>query len=650
MPGALISLRGARREFRSGEGSIAALCDIDLDIAGGEYVAIVGASGSGKSTLMNILGCLDQPTAGAYRFAGRATATLTPDEQAELRREHFGFIFQRYHLLAELNALGNVEIPAIYADVAPSRRRDLAERLLARLGMSDRAHHRPSQLSGGQQQRVSIARALINGGEVILADEPTGALDRHSGEEVLAILAELNAEGRTVILVTHDSAVAKRARRVVEMSDGRIVDDRVVDAGARAASASAAARAARESSWRAPIDRFAESFRMAVLALTAHRLRTFLTMLGIVIGIASVVAVVALGEGSRRKVLDNISDLGTNTLEIFPGKGFGDTRAAKIKTLTLADAQALARQEYAAGATPTVSTSSTLRYAAIEASAQVNGVGADYFAVKGVKLKAGRFFDASAERDLSQEVVIDENAQSTLFGDSGEDPIGKTILVGKVPCTVIGVTRKQQGFGSSGSLSAFLAFSSVQARFLGDTSLRSVVLRVAENVDNDLAEEAATQLLETRHGARDFFVFNTSDIRSAITSTTQTMTALIAAIAVISLVVGGIGVMNIMLVSVSERVKEIGVRMAVGARRSDIMQQFLTEAVLVCVVGGALGVLAALGAALVFRALGSTFSFVYSGSSIVAAFACSTLIGVVFGWLPARGAAQLDPVEALARE
>jgi macrolide transport system ATP-binding/permease protein len=237
-----------------------------------------------------------------------------------------------------------------------------------------------------------------------------------------------------------------------------------------------------------------------------------------------------------------------------------------------------------------------------------------------------------------------------MFGDSGEDPIGKTILVGKVPCTVIGVTRKQQGFGSSGSLSAFLAFSAVQARFLGDTSLRSIVLRVAENVDNDLAEQAATQLLETRHGARDFFVFNSSDIRSAITSTTQTMTALIAAIAVISLVVGGIGVMNIMLVSVSERVKEIGVRMAVGARRSDIMQQFLTEAVLVCVVGGALGVLAALGAALVFRALGSTFSFVYSGSSIVAAFACSTLIGVVFGWLPARGAAQLDPVEALARE
>ena len=649
MSDAFISLRGVRREFPSGESSIAALRDVDLDIARGEFVAIVGASGSGKSTLMNILGCLDQPTAGAYVFAGRAIATLTPDEQAELRREHFGFFFQRYHLLPELNALGNVEIPAIYASVAPPRRRDLAERLLARLGMADRAHHRPSQLSGGQQQRVSIARALINGGEVILADEPTGALDRHSGEEVLAILGELNAEGRTVILVTHDSAVAKRARRVVEMSDGRIVDDRVVASGAPAAATTLAARGGRESTWRAPIDRFTESFRMAVLALTAHRLRTFLTMLGIVIGIASVVAMVALGEGSRRKVLNNISDLGTNTLEIFPGSGFGDTKAAKIKTLVLADAEALARQDYVAGATPTVSTSSTLRYGAIEASALVNGVDADYFEVKGVKLKEGRFFDASAERELSQEIVIDENAQSTLFADR-EDPIGKTILVGNVPCTVIGVTRKQQGFGSSGNISTFLAYSSVQARFLGDASLRSILLRVADNVDDDLAEQAAMRLLEQRHGARDFFVFNSSDIRSAITATTQTMTALIAAIAVISLVVGGIGVMNIMLVSVSERVKEIGVRMAVGARRSDIMQQFLTEAVLVCVVGGALGVLAALGAALVFRAFGSTFSFVYSGASIVAAFACSTLIGVVFGWLPARGAAQLDPVDALARE
>ena len=390
MSDALISLRGVRREFRSGEGSIAALCDIDLDIARGEFVAIVGASGSGKSTLMNILGCLDQPTAGEYRFAGRSTATLTPDEQAELRREHFGFIFQRYHLLPELNALGNVEIPAIYASVAPTRRHDLAERLLARLGMADRAHHRPSQLSGGQQQRVSIARALINGGEVILADEPTGALDRHSGEEVLAILAELNAEGRTVILVTHDSAVAKRARRVVEMSDGRIVDDRLVASGAPARRE--VARRARRSRSRRGARRsigFAESFRMAVLALTAHRLRTLPDdarhrhrhRLGRRHGGARRGLAPQGAQQHLRSRHQHARDLSRQRFRRHEGGEDQDAGARRR--------EALARQEYAAGATPTVSTSSTLRYAAIEASAQVNGVGADVLRGEGRQAQGG---------------------------------------------------------------------------------------------------------------------------------------------------------------------------------------------------------------------------------------------------------------------
>jgi macrolide transport system ATP-binding/permease protein len=362
------------------------------------------------------------------------------------------------------------------------------------------------------------------------------------------------------------------------------------------------------------------------------------------------VAMVALGEGSRQKVLSNISSLGTNTLEIFPGKDFGDVRSARIKTLVLADAEALGRETWAAGVTPTVSTATTLRLGSIEASAQVNGVGPDYFQVKATKLKTGRFFDAEAARTMSQEVVIDENTAKTLFPDPSVDPIGAVILVGKVPCTVIGVTQKQQGFGASGNLSVFLAYTTVQVRFLGDTSLRSILLRVADTVDTSLAEEVATAFLTRRHGTKDFFVLNTDDIRQTITATTTTLTLLIAAIAVISLVVGGIGVMNIMLVSVSERVKEIGVRMAVGARRSDILRQFLTEAVLVCLIGGVLGVAAAFGAGFVFAALGSTYVFVYSTTTILAAFACSTLIGVVFGWLPAHGAALLDPVAALARD
>ena len=399
MTAPVISLRGLRREFPSGGATVTALRNIDLTIEAGEMVAIIGASGSGKSTLMNILGCLDRPTSGSYRISGRETACLDADELAALRREHFGFIFQRYHLLPELSATGNVEIPAIYAGQASEKRGVRAAELLDRLGMADRANHRPNQLSGGQQQRVSIARALMNGANVILADEPTGALDKRSGEEVLRILDELHADGKTIIIVTHDAAIAARAGRIVELSDGAIISDRTT----RAADVSAPAHAAgpvpqamrpeaRRWPWQRLVDRTTEALRMALRSMNAHRLRTFLTMLGIIIGIASVVSVVALGKVAKQKVLSNISSLGTNTIEIFPGKDFGDVRSAKVKTLVVADAKALLQQPYVDGVTPTVSTSSTLRYGPLEANALVNGVGEQYFGVKGTKLAAGRVF------------------------------------------------------------------------------------------------------------------------------------------------------------------------------------------------------------------------------------------------------------------
>ncbi|MDC7987678.1 ABC transporter permease, partial [Rhodoplanes sp. TEM] len=391
--------------------------------------------------------------------------------------------------------------------------------------------------------------------------------------------------------------------------------------------------------------------RMALLAMNAHRLRTVLTMLGIVIGIASVVCVVALGEGSRRKVLSNIASLGTNTLEIFPGKDFGDVRSAKVKTLVVADARALAEQPWVAGVTPTVSTSSTLRHGALEVSAMINGVGEQYFAVKGTTLAEGRFFDGRSVVTMAQEVVIDENTRKALFADVAGGAVGRTLLIGKVPFRVIGVTKAQQGgFGSSANPSVYLPYTTVQARILGTWSLRSITVRVADDTDTGLAEQAVVELLTRRHGTKDVFILNTDDIRRTITATTAVLTLLIAAIAVISLIVGGIGVMNIMLVSVSERVGEIGVRMAVGARQSDIMQQFLIEAVLVCLIGGLIGIALALGFGAVFAAVGSSFSLVYSGTSIVAAVLCSTLIGVLFGFLPARNASRLDPVAALARD
>ncbi len=632
---------------------MAVLKEINLTIEAGEMVAIIGTSGSGKSTLMNIMGCLDRPSKGDYLFNGRDTATMDGNELARLRREHFGFIFQRYHLLPDLSAAGNVEIPAIYAGRDRRARRARSEELLQRLGLDNRLNYRPGQLSGGQQQRVSIARALMNGGHVILADEPTGALDSRSGQDMLELLEELHAEGHTVVIVTHDPQVAAHAQRIIEISDGEIISDsRTQEAKPNQdhtrKPADAAQRASR--SWITDWSRFFEAARMALLAMASHRLRTFLTMLGIIIGIASVVSVVALGEGSHQRILKDISSIGTNTIEIFPGRDFGDERSGRIETLVPGDADALKQQEYVDSVTPKVSANGSLRYRNLSLSGSIQGVGEQYFRVRGYELDMGRFFDEKAARDVAQEVVIDNNTRKKLFANEA-NPIGKVILLGKVPAKVVGVTKKKtSGFGNNENLNVWVPYTTAMWRISGQPYLGSINVRVSDTVDTDAAEQGIIKLMTQRHGRKDFFTLNTDAIRQTIEQTTATMRLLISAIALISLVVGGIGVMNIMLVSVTERTREIGVRMAVGARRGDIMRQFLVEAVLVCLCGGILGVLLALGVGVVFSWTGSSFSMVYSTASIIAAFACSTLVGVAFGYLPAKNASHLDPVEALARE
>ncbi len=668
----LIRLKGIERRYQSGEHEVTVLHPLDLAIDAGEMVAIVGASGSGKSTLMNLLGCLDRPSGGQYLFRGQDTATLDALSLARLRCHHFGFIFQRYHLLPHLDAAANVEIPAIYAGTARLDRQARARTLLTRLGLQDRSHHRPGQLSGGQQQRVSIARALANGGEVILADEPTGALDSQSGKEVMAILKELHAQGHTIILVTHDMAVASHADRIITLRDGRVVEDsghRTTDDNAASPSGApahplpgdgsqlaapsvgqdaqgtgAAVRTASRG-W----DRYREAGRMALHAMLAHRMRTFLTMLGIIIGIAAVVSVVALGQGARAKVIDDINAMGTNTIDIFPGKDWGDEKAASIQTLNERDLDALLGQPYLEGASPQIATSGQLRYRNKTSSGSVIGVGNDFFRVKGMTLTQGRLLDERDIRNRTAVAVVDGKTIESLLGKV--DPVGQVVLVGTLPVRIVGVVTQETGFGrSSQSVNVWLPYSAVMSRLLSQQHFTQITIRVKDGVQPALAEQAAVALLTQRHGVKDFFTFSSDSIVKSVEKTTATLTLLVSAIAVISLIVGGVGVMNIMLVSVVERTREIGIRIAVGARQSDILQQFLIEAVMVSLLGGLLGIGLALLIGALFSLLVESFQMRFSLFSILMAFGCSSLIGILFGYLPARNAARLDPVEALARE
>ena len=643
----LIECKNINRYFGEGANQVHVLKDVNLSIEKGDFVAIIGQSGSGKSTLMNILGCLDVASSGSYQVDGTETSQMTPDELAGLRRKRFGFIFQRYNLLNALSARDNVALPSVYAGLEHTERVKRADELLHRLGLEGKEQNKPSELSGGQQQRVSIARALMNGGEVILADEPTGALDSASGENVIEIIRQLHSEGHTIIMVTHDPKIAAQANRVVEIKDGYIVSD----TSKNTEIAPSKIESVKERiSWSFYKDQFLESFRMSVQAIVAHKIRSLLTILGIIIGIASVVSVVALGKGAQDKILSDISSIGTNTISIYPGEGVGDRRSGRIKTLTVADSDAIAQQSYVSSATPQTMSSGTLTYRSADLNAQLYGAGEQYFDVGGLELESGRLFDETDVRSDAQVVVIDHNTRKKLF-DESTDPFGKVLLFKKRPLTVIGVLKEPKNqFMSSDNLQLYAPYTTVMHQITGESHASSIIVKTQDTADSEMAQKSLTELLTARHGTEDFFMVNSDSIKQTIESSTGTMKLLISSIAVISLVVGGIGVMNIMLVSVTERTREIGVRMAIGARKSNILQQFLIEAVLICLIGGMVGVLVSFSITALFNYLVKDFSMPFSMSSIVGAVLCSSAIGVLFGFMPANRASKLNPIDALSHD
>jgi macrolide transport system ATP-binding/permease protein len=673
MSEALLELRGATRRYCLGDQDVSALRGIDLDIRAGEMVALMGASGSGKSTLMNVLGCLDRLDAGEYRVEGQDVSKLEPDELAALRRTHFGFVFQRYNLIPQLSALANVEMPAIYAGRGAESRQIRARLLLERLGLGERLNHRPNQLSGGQQQRVSIARALTNGGAVILADEPTGALDSQTGREVMGLLLELNSLGHTLIIATHDASVASYAARIVELADGRIVADRPhVTTVPKARLGEAAQRVFDLDSLEtgptlsgpadaigpklsgvsvAFWDRLAEAAKMALMALQSHPLRTGLTLLGVVIGIVSVVTMIALGESAQRVLALELKGLSRNTLEIFPGKDWGDPDASRIQTLNARDVEAIRQQGFVIDASPQMTVSALLRYRAFSGTARINGVDPKFFEMMGLRILHGSNFKQTDVARQGQVVVIDPNVRDRFFGEA--DPIGAGIYIGKLPCIVVGVTEHDylQEIQYGSKFNVWMPYTTVAARLIGRSYLDDIVVALRNVEDAESDEGKITSLLTKRHRIKDFMVANLAAKARASVTTYRTMALLLALIGVISLTVGGIGVMNIMLVSVAERAREIGVRVAVGARQSDIRRQFVIESVLVCLIGAVAGVvLSYLTCKVADFFLPQQWEIWLSLPAILMAVASAVLTGLIFGYIPARNAARLDPVEALVRD
>ena len=647
MPTTLLELKKVSRTYTSGGEPLTVLKDVSLIIQNGEFVAIMGASGSGKSTLMNIIGCLDKPSAGTYSIRGVEVSSLSGDELAALRRDTFGFIFQRYNLMSDLSALENAEVPAVYRGLAKSLRQDRARDLLKNLGLGDRLQHHPSQLSGGQQQRVSIARALMNGGPVILADEPTGALDSEGGKEVMAILEKLNGQGHTIILVTHDSNIAAYAHRIVRIADGLITSDETKP-NASPGKQLLVGKTGNDIKPGSAV--IGEALMMAFRSLINNRMRTALTMLGIIIGVASVVALMAIGNGAKQDVLERIQAMGTDLLTIERGPPAVRASGEIVVSFLPEDLPFIGSVPGAALVDPETELSTLLRFGDQDLMVTAVGTSEDFTQVHDWPPQAGVFFTAEHVKRYAQVVVLGQTVVKNLF-PANTDPLGKYVIIGNAPFLVIGVLSSKGSTPRGDDLdnSVWLPYTTAGARIFGQRFFKHIIVRVKPGADMTMVQEEIHTLLMHRHRKEDFNIRNMADTIATANQTQNTLTYLLAAIAVISLVVGGIGVMNIMLVSVTERTREIGIRMAVGARNFDVLFQFLTEAVMVCFIGRLVGVIVGIGSGLATSSIAG-WRVIFTVSPVIIAFGCAFLTGIIFGYLPARKAAQLDPIEALARD
>ncbi|GLU35671.1 ATP-binding cassette domain-containing protein [Trinickia caryophylli] len=665
----LLRVRNVTRSFLSEHGQVDILDEINLDIEAGEFVAIIGASGSGKSTLLNVLGCLDRPTSGSYEVQGVDAATLSEDGLAALRRRTFGFVFQRYHLIPSLTAAENVELPALYACRPRSQRKALASRLLASLGLSHRANNFPSKLSGGEQQRVCIARALANECRVILADEPTAALDPDNSQEVIRTLHRLNKEGRTVVLVTHDPSIAAQATRTIEVSRGRIVADRYRGehraAGRRQVArppscdetqpgslapepdgrAHARQRASDIPNWQQSPG-WIEIGRMAAANLLFHRLYSWLTIIGVSIAIASLSLTQAGGESMLNDTLADMKPFDTHVITFFSSSARGRPQG---RAFTSEDAVAVSDAPYVEGASLSQSKDVAISDGATRVQVSGIGVAPPYFKIQNLSLKQGVLFSGAHVSDAARVVVLNESAQKKLFRDALAS-IGKTILVNGTPCTIVGVVKSADTVGNQPpSAEVYLPYTTMRTRISGSPGMSVLLAKVRADVSTDAAERPLTALLSSRHGSRDFDVFNPTAFARTLRKAAYAMTMFLVAIGLASLVVGGTGICNAMIISISNRTSDIGIRKAIGARPADIRLQFVMEAAFLCAIGGLLGCAVSYGVGMVAPAVGGGMKLVPSVHTLAIGIVCAIFTGLLFGIYPASKAARLDPIDALTR-
>lgn len=652
----MIELKDIHKTYRMGDTTVYALRGVSLTIEPGEFVAIMGPSGSGKSTLMHMIGLLDVPDSGSYRLLGREVAHLGEDDLAVLRREAIGFVFQQFNLLPRVSAEENVAMPLLYSH----HRLDLARAgaLLAKVGLKDRIHHKPSELSGGQQQRVAIARALINEPRILLADEPTGNLDTASQQEILAVLRELNHQGITIVMVTHEEEVAREARRRIRIRDGVIQSDERTGVTPPASALSSAPAAPPANAKRLRISEVGEHLRQGLRALAANKVRTILSMLGILIGVAAVVAMLALGRGAQRAIETQLASLGSNLLMLRPGAirvgGIAQEVGATTR-LTVDDVAAI--KERIPGvkeAAPSVTGRVRTTFGNKNWNTLVRGTVPAYARMRASEPQVGRFFTDEENQRRARVAIIGLTVVRELFG--GQNPVGEFIKVNRVNFQVIGVLPEKgaTGFQDQDDVIIIPVLTAMH-RLLGKDYVDSIDIEAASAADLQPVSDATIAQMVTRHKVppsqqQDAFqIRNLADIQSALTESSRTMSMLLSVIAAISLLVGGIGIMNIMLVSVTERTREVGLRKAVGARPRDILAQFLTEAVVVSVVGGLAGIACGWAATVTLSKLAGWTTSV-SIDSVLLAFLFSAGIGILFGIYPARKAARLNPIVALRYE